>query len=249
METETEKQIREIRERANKREFNLKRNRAKSRVTQVEEDAKFFYRFWLQLVATVFWIWNKILRPVSNLAWRFGFWFFGLYRKAWSFVVYKRNEYGDLIFSKFRAAAFLIFAVPVSLFTLNLFIDGSIFAATYRNNETVYLFNATDNSFTNDDEFSIIGCEVTAIKEDEGFQCDSQYTLYFRVQPGLIEHIYAIFTKGDIFYADSVAAVVAPGWNKCTVDSWYIRFRTLMRNTNIYPKMLDASCRPIFQGN
>lgn len=248
MDNDIQKQIKEIQDRARFRERNLKRNRAKSRVTQVEEDAKFFYRFWLQLVAALFWIWQKILRPISSFFWKIGLWVFSLYRKAWSFSVYRRNEFGDLIFSKLRAAAFLIFVVPITLLSANIAVDTSIFAATHKSGEVVYLFNSNDDSFGDRDHFSVTGCEKKSDSAETGFVCDSEDTVYFRVEGTWFEHAWSILTKGHIFYSDSIGSAIAPGWNECVTDSWYFRLKILYRNTNFYPHLLAATCRPVSTG-
>lgn len=237
--------LKKFRERVNSRDTEQKKKRYYSRWEQMGRDANVFYRFWVQVVIAAYWVWWNILRPASNAVWWLVKKFVAFYRRLWSFFVYRRDKYGELTFSKVRAGMFLILSIPTLLVTTNLIVDGAIFGVSYRANETVYLFDAADNSFLGDDEFSITGCEVREIPEGSGFECKSEDTLYFRIQPGLIEHIYAIFTRGNIFYGDTVAAVVAPGWNKCVVDSWYFRFKTLMRNTNIYPRLLVASCQPV----
>lgn len=249
METDLQKQIRELKERVAERTFDRNRNRSRTRIEQVERDAGVFYRFYLQFIATLFWIWQKILRPISKLFWKIGLFLFGWYKKLWSFSVYKRNEFGDLVFSKVRAAFFLLITTPVLFTSGTIALDGSIYAVTQRYNEEIYLFNASDNSFAGDDEFSVTGCEIRDIDPEVGFKCDSEDTVYFRVSPTWIEHFYSIINNGNIFYADNIAATIAPGWNVCVVDSWYFRFKTIYRNTNIYPKLLDASCRPVTVGN
>lgn len=249
MENDIQKQIRELQERVAKRTFERNRNRSRTRGEQVYRDANVFYRFWVQLVIAAIWVWHKILHPISKFLWKIALFMFGWYKKLWSFFVYRRNEYGDLVFSKVRAGIFLLVSIPALMTTASIAVDGSIFAVTQRYNEEIYLFNASDNSFAGDDEFSVTGCEIREIDPDVGFKCDSEDTVYFRVSPTWIEHIYSIIHNGNIFYSDNIAATIAPGWNVCVTDSWYFRFKTFYRNTNIYPKLLDASCRPVTMGN
>jgi len=245
METDLQRQIRELKERVESRTFNRNRDRSRTRMEQVERDAGLFYKFWLQLVATLFWTWQKILNPVSNFLWKIANILFGWYKRLWSFSVYKRNEYGDLVFSKIRAAVFLLITTPMLFTSGTVAIDGSIYAITQRHDEEVYLFNASDNSFNDKEEFSITGCEIRDVDPSVGFQCNDTDTIYFRVSPSWIEHIYSIAKNHDIFYAENVGATVAPGWNICKVSSWYVRFKILYRNTGVYPKLLKASCRPL----
>lgn len=245
METEIQKQIRELKERTEKRDFERGRDRSRSRIEQVNEDVGIFYRFWVQLAMAAFWVWQNILRPISMFFWKIAKFVFGIYRRLWSFFVYKRNEYGDLVFSKVRAGIFLIISLPLILTSGSIAVDSSIYALTQHHNETVYLFNASDNSFNDKDEFSITGCEFKEVDPSVGFECDDRDTVYFRVSPSWIEHFYSLVHNHDIFYAENIGAVVAPGWNICNVSSWYIRLKFLYRNTGVYPKLLRASCRPV----
>lgn len=218
---------------------------ANTRISQVQKDAGLFYRFYIQLVLAVIWLWKHVFHPISRFFW----WpikkIFFLYQRVWAFVVYKRDEFGDLKFSKIRAGVFLLTSIPAMMLTTNLVVDGTIFSLTKNVNEEVYLFNASDNSFTEDDEFSVTGCAITEVAPEVGFECDSEDTLYFRVSPGVVEHIWSIATVGHVFYSDSIASAIAPGWNICTTSSWYFRIKFLIKNTNIYPKLLAARCRPL----
>lgn len=245
MESDLQKQIRELKERVEARTFERNRKRSRTRIEQVQSDANAFYRFYLQFLAAAFWIWLHIIRPVSNFMWKVFLFLFGWYRKLWSFSVYKRNQYGDLVFSKIRAVVFLLITTPILFTSGTIALDGTIYGITQRHNEEVYLFNAADNSFNDKEEFSITGCEIKEIDPAVGFECDDRDTIYFRVSPSWIEHIYSLYNNHDIFYAENIGAVVAPGWNICRVSSWYVRFKILYRNTGVYPKLLKASCRPV----
>lgn len=244
-ESDLQKQIRELKERTERRTFERNRKRSRSRMEQVERDAGVFYRFWIQFLATLFWIWQKLIQPVTNIFWKVALFLFGIYKKLWSFFVYKRNEYGDLVFSKIRAAIFLLITTPMLFVSGTIAMDGAIYGLTQKHDEQIYLFNTTDNSFNDKEEFSITGCEIREVDPSIGFECDDSDTVYFRVSPTWIEHIYSLATRNDIFYAENIGATVAPGWNICRVSSWYVRFKILYRNTGVYPKLLSASCRPV----
>lgn len=249
METETQKQIRLIRERSEASDKKRQKTRANTRLSQVQKDAGIFYRFWVQLVIAVFWIWQKIVRPVSWFVfWRPFWWAFGIYKNVWSFFVYKRDQFGDLKFSKVRAGLFLIVSIPMLFSVSNLALDSVIFGLTYKPHEVMYLFNSTDNSFDDKDQFSVTGCEKKSDSATTGFVCDSEDTLYFRVDGTWFEHLWSVFNKGHIFYSDSIGSAIAPGWNECVTSSWYFRIKILYRNTNFYPHLLAATCRPVATG-
>lgn len=249
MESDLQKQIRDLQKRVADRTFNRNRNRSRTRSEQVYRDANVFYRFWVQIVIAAFWVWHKVLWPISNLFWKVALFLFDIYKQLWSLFVYKRNEYGDLVFSKVRAGIFLLISLPVILAAGSVAVDGTVFAFTFKQQEQVYLFNSNDNSFKDKEEFSVTGCEIREVDPTVGFECDSGDTVYFRVNPTWIEYFYAVFVKQDLFYAENIASTIAPGWNVCKVDSWYFRFKLLYRNTQIYPKLLDASCRPLTMSN
>lgn len=248
MENDLQKQIEDFKKRVANRTFDRNRNRSRTRSEQVYRDANVFYRFWVQLAIAAFWLWQKVFHPIAKVIWKVVLFLFSLYKKAWSLFVYKRNEYGDLVFSKVRAGIFLLIAIPTFFTIGTIAVDGTVFAATFKQKERVYLFNSNDNSFKDQEEFSVTGCEIREIDPEVGFKCDSDDTVYFRVNPTWIEYLYAAFIKGDLFYAENIASTIAPGWNICEVDSWYFRFKLLYRNTQIYPKLLDASCRPVIIG-
>lgn len=243
MENDLQKQINDFKKRVEDRTFKRNRNRSRTRSEQVYRDANVFYRFWVQLVIAAFWLWQHVFQPITAFLWKIALFLFGIYKKLWSFFVYKRNEYGDLVFSKVRAGIFLLVSIPTITTLGTVAIDGTVFAFTQRYNEEIYLFSVTDNSFEGDDEFSVTGCEIKPEIIKNEFECDSDNTVYFRISSTWIEHIYSLLTRGKIFYSENVAATIAPGWNICVVDSWYFRIKTLYRNTKIYPKLLNSSCR------
>lgn len=101
--------------------------------------------------------------------------------------------------------------------------------------ETIYL-SAAEEIDPEADLHAIRGCRA--------MPCQEADAIYFRVRPTLVHDLYALTTRGSLFYPDYVASVVAPGVNKCEVHSYGLRIRALMRGWGIYPDMLDATCTP-----
>jgi hypothetical protein len=49
----------------------------------------------------------------------------------------------------------------------------------------------------------------------------------------------------NIFYPDYVAAAVPPGVHRCVILSYGIRIKLLMRQYDVWPDLLEASCKPV----
>lgn len=110
--------------------------------------------------------------------------------------------------------------------------QGTLMLTTWEN-ETIFLTNSEE---VGDDVFAIKGCRK--------IPCSEADATYFRVRSTLAHTIYAFGTRGNAFYPDYTASVVAPGVNSCEVTSYGIRVKALMRGWDVYPDMLDAVCVP-----
>jgi hypothetical protein len=110
-----------------------------------------------------------------------------------------------------------------------------LMATTWKSQEEIFLTSAEEID-PDGEVHSIRGCRV--------IPCGEKDAIYFRVRSSWMHDIYAFSTRGYMFYPEEVASVVAPGVNQCTVTSYGIRVRALMRGWGIYPDMLDATCTP-----
>lgn len=115
--------------------------------------------------------------------------------------------------------------------------DATLYLTTAKVDEVVYMSNAQELT-AEDNLHSAQGCLVTTDK----FECDAENSLYFRIEANGFNHIWSILNRGNMFYPDYVAAPIAPGWEKCTITSYGIRAKFLMRNWDIYPMLLSAKC-------
>lgn len=110
-----------------------------------------------------------------------------------------------------------------------------LMATTWKSQEEIFLTSA--------EEIDPEG-EIHSIRGCRNIPCGEKDAIYFRVRSSWMHDVYAMKTRGYFFYPEEVASVVAPGVNKCTVTSYGIRVRALMRGWGIYPDMLDATCTP-----
>jgi hypothetical protein len=137
-----------------------------------------------------------------------------------------------------KRVAATVFATLLALYliptALHATWQGGLMALTWRD-EIVYL-NAAEEVDPDGDVHSIRGCREIPCRESD--------SIYFRVRPTWMHDVYALITRGTVFYPDYVASVVAPGVNRCEVVSYGIRVRALMRGWDIFPDMLDAVCTP-----
>lgn len=218
----------------------LRKEKSQSRFHRSREDMGKFYVFIWQFILAAQWAWFNVGKPVFDVISVPVKKVFQLYRKLWSFVVYYRDEFDNLRFSKTRAGLFL---TGSALFVYLLFIPALVFTAdaglyfmTGKHNETVYLTKSEEIDPDNNIH-SILGNGSLPLDGDTGF--------YFRVEPSLFNQVWSFINKGSMFYPDYVASAVAPGLNKCEVTSYGIRVKTLMRRLDIYPKILAVKCDPV----
>lgn len=180
-------------------------------------------------------IFNKTLRPIGEFFVWIALGVVRWYRRSvWARYAYDR-ETGRLSPKRaggtVLATIFTIWMIPA---TVQFVWQAGLMATTMRH-EQIFLTNAEQLDDTGDLQ-SIRGCRKIPCSEGD--------SIYFRVQPNLLHHLYSLATRGNLFYPDYVASVVAPGVNQCEVTSYGLRLRFLMRGYNIFPDMLDATCTP-----
>lgn len=165
-----------------------------------------------------------------------------LYRTVGTFAGWYRRRIwqrfarkADGSFGKRRVSAilfgtvFALYMIPTMLFACW---QGALMFTTWET-ETLYLTNSEE---VGEDEFAIRGCRA--------IPCSEADATYFRVNTSLMHNLFAYSTRGNAFYPDYTASVVAPGVNSCDVISYGIRIKALMRGWDVYPWLLDAVCVP-----
>lgn len=221
-------------------EERLAKAKSESRFERSKDDMNRLYRFVWQLMWAFQWVWSNIGYPVFKvLRWPVKK-LFNVYRRIWSYVVYYRDGFENLRFSKTRAGMMVVATVLVGyVFATTIVVlafDTTMYVLTAKVDEEIYLTKSEEID-PEGNIHSVLGNSSLPLDEETGF--------YFRVEPTTFNHLWSLIHKGNLFYPDYVAAAVAPGLNKCKVTSYSIRAKTLMRNFDFYPKMLSASCIPI----
>lgn len=221
------------------RDLVRRKESSENRLTRMAEDANAFQRFALQVGVGATWMWNVLLNPLRRAFMATFGWFFRQYRKLWSLAVYRRTEFGTLRLSKTRAGLFLtatVLAAVCAVGMASFVFDGVMYAATSRPNEIIYL--------TQSQEVDAEG-NVHAVRGCESLPCSDLDSVYFRISPSAFNHVWSLVDSGSLFYPDYVSAAVPPGVNRCTVTSYGVRMKFLMRGADIYPEVLKASCSPV----
>lgn len=230
-----------------------RRATSETRVHRMNEDLNRFWRFYYQLLAGFHWIWANIVAPVwRRLSSVLGT-VFNWYKRVWSLVVYRRDEFENLRFSKVRAGSFLTVTLLCLYFIWTLIgisWHATMYLLTAKVDEVVYMTNAQEVSPI-DDIYSAQGCVNPANVNEKDITCDDDNSLYFRIEPSLFNHVWAVSNSWDwksipnVFYPDYVAAAIPPGLNKCVITSYGSRWKFFVRGMDLYPILLKASCKPL----
>jgi hypothetical protein len=220
-------------------EYNRRKNESERTSTIVGEAVGWFQK----LFNFVFWLvegfWRVFLRPFLKPVLWAGNKFINHLFKTWNKYAFFVNEFGNRKFAPIRAAT-LIVMLCLSYSAMFVVIDltyyTSLFLLTHNTNEIVYMHNSQEVN-PNADVYSAQGCET--------LPCDENSSIYFRIDPILFNHVYSVFHDGRIFYPDYLSAAIPPVITKCTITSYGIRVKMLMRGLDIYPYLLTASCQPL----
>ena len=154
--------------------------------------------------------------------------------KIWlRFARNKEKRYTKTRVSAVLTATVLAFFLIPNLIHMGW--QGTLMAFTMRT-EDVYLTNVEEIDPLN---------EVHSVRGCRSLTCSESDTVYYRVASSWAHKIYSYTTRRDNFVPEEVAGVVAPGINRCTVTSYGIRVKALMRGWGIYPNMIQGVCTPL----
>ncbi len=198
----------------------------------------------VQVKGTIGWIYRHIIEPVVTHPWvRKPFLW---YRKLWIAVVYKEGaEEGEEIFSKERAGLMVLFTL-ICLRLLPFFLsgaaefvwDGSRMLMSYEEKQVWYLGKSQEID-PEGNVFSAQGCA--------SIECSDQTSMYFRIKPSLMHHLWSLYHNQNMFFPDFVSGGIQNDINKCLVTGYGGRSKYLVRNWDVYPQILSVECAPLTQ--
>jgi hypothetical protein len=221
--------------------YQAKKTYDQSDVGRAHRELTALGRFWSQFVRSCGWIYARLIAPITWRVYRAIRWAFGRYRALWARCVYGKDAYGDAEFSKARggmmilatiAACYLIYAVATIAGTLPWYLF------TVRHDEQLYLSNSQNLSGQAEgrDVHEVYGCET--------LPCTDQNTVTFRVRATWFNEVWSVLHHGALFYPGYVAAAVNPVVNRCTITSYGIRRKFLVRAWELYPDLVQVECMP-----
>jgi hypothetical protein len=199
------------------------------------------HRALVQTVAAAQWLWANVLSPVVMHPWIGAV--FRWYGRLWNRAVYRVDADGDPQFSKARAG-YMVIGTAVALWFLPAIASGAVevvwdsawMATTYRADETWYLGKSQELDHVNN-VFSAQGCASV--------NCTDQTSIYFRIKPSLVHHVWSLVRNHNIFFPEFIAAGIQNDVNKCHVVAYGARWRFLVRNWDMYPQILAVQCVPV----
>jgi hypothetical protein len=161
----------------------------------------------------------------------------GLYFGVWDWFV----NSAPTPFKRRRAAAAMItatfiFAWWVMLPLLGFLVDASLYAATVKRDEVVYMFNSQEIS-GEDNVHSVQGCH--------SLPCTDANSIYFRIRGTWFNEVWSVLNHGALFFPDFVAAAIPVTVSECKITSYGLRAKLFMRGVEVYPDLLASSCTPV----
>lgn len=187
-------------------------------------------KFLVQFMAGLHFFWDRVIGPPRRLLFRFFGVVFRWYKRLWQRFTY--DHYGGFVY---RKAGVMVTATLLFLYMMPTIVaftfDTGMFLTTYRS-ERVYLFNS-EEIYPDENIWSIRGCEMINCADE---------SLYFRVSPTLFNHVWSLIYRQELFLADDIASGVPPGKTECSIISYGIRVKTLMKRWDIYPDALYIAC-------
>lgn len=195
---------------------------------------------------TVGWLYENVVQPVAHVTEPYLGWAWRRYAKLWNRVTMVKDEFGDEQFSKKRAGMMVIGTLAATIAAPTVVTETAAFtweagwmASTYHHSD-LYLSNAQEIDHAND-LWSVTGCEQ--------LPCTDENSIYFRIQPSLLHNLWSLGANHNLFFADNVAGAIPQGVSKCSIGTYGLRGRFLVRNLQWYPQLMRVnSCTPVVTG-
>ncbi len=166
------------------------------------------------------------------------FWAWRGYKNLFNKVAHTKDENGDLVFSKKRAAGMVLATMMAAAWTVNnglpLAVHTAYDGAMLLNSKeaTIYL-NKAQEIFPEDDIHQTSGCFQ--------YPCTDEDTMYFRIRDNIVLDLQSWYEHGHGYYPEDVAGVIENGTNYCKIKYYGIRNKTM----GWYPYIYDAECTPV----
>jgi hypothetical protein len=238
--SDLKEEIDKLRAKIDENAYRAAKTEAASFTARRRSDIASTNRFLAQLILAAHWIYASVLRPVGGFASIPLRQLFRWYRWFWDKAVYVEDRYKNRMFSKTRAGVFLaasiVFAWFILVPALVFLFDIGLYFATVRKDETVYLTNSQE-IIPEENVHSVQGCH--------SLPCTDDNSVYFRIRGTLFNEAWSLVHGRGIFYPDYIAAAVPLSISRCTITSYGVRVKFVVRGMDIYPDVLQTECAPL----
>jgi len=133
-------------------------------------------------------------------------------------------------------AASLVFAWFILVPLLGFLYDLGLYLVTVKHDEVVYLTNSQE-ILPDENVHSVQGCHE--------LPCTDKNSFYFRIRATLFNEVWSVVHGRGLFFPDYVAASVPLSISQCTITSYGVRLKLIMRGMDIYPDLLKTECSPM----
>lgn len=226
--------------------YSTKKQYDQSSVGKLHKEFNLWMRFWESFSSAVQFLYKYLVRPITKRIWKTARWLMTEYRDLWLNITYKKDQYGVMQFNRMRGGLTILGTVGVlyCLYGLStIMISLPWYVLTVKHDEVLYLSNhsAVEGHSTSrlkiNDVYEITGCE--------NIDCSDQDTVSFRVEASWFNEAWSLAHNYAFYYPDYVAAAVSPVVNRCTITSYGIRKKFLVRSWELHPDILQVRCVPV----
>jgi hypothetical protein len=226
--------------------YSTKKQYDQSSVGKFHKEMSLWLRFWETVSASAQWLYIKLIKPITWRIYKCIKWILTKYRNLWLHITLKEDQYGVKRFSRARGgltilgtagALYLLYGLSLISITLPWYI------LTVKYDEILYLSNHSaveghaGSRIKINDVYEITGCE--------SLDCSDQDTVSFRVEASWFNEAWSFVHNYAFYYPDYVAAAVSPVVNRCTITSYGIRKKFLVRQWELHPDILQVRCLPV----
>ena len=233
-------QVKKLKQQLEERAYETDKADARSFTKRAQGDIGTLHKFLFQLGMAGHWIYLNIISPVGRWSSHPLRWLFRQYRRVWEKVVYYDDQFGNRLFSKTRAGMFLtisiVFAWFVFIPAVAFLYDLGLYLATVKADEIVYLTNSQE-ILPEENIHSVQGCHA--------LPCTDKNSIYFRIRATYFNEAWSLAHGRGLFFPDYVAASVPLSISRCTITSYGVRVKLIMRGMDIYPDLLRTECAPL----
>jgi len=226
--------------------FDVKKQYDQSTVGKLQKEWTLWARFWSGFSKAVVFLYQKLIYPITWRLWRAIKWLAKKYRNLWLSITYKKDQYGVMRFSRTRGGV-VILSTILSLYLMYgaTMISLSLpwYLLTVKHDEVLYLSN--HSAVEGHDRARVKINDVYEITGCESLDCSDQDSVSFRVEASWFNEVWSIVHNHALYYPDYVAAAVSPVVNRCTITSYGVRKKFLVRYWEMHPDILQVRCIPV----